>query len=195
MKIALLNGSPKYKNSSSEILLADLKSCILEAAKTAEDACRETDILEITLHHDNVPPEIIQKLESADYQETPGNGRPDASPGSIGKSLCFRCLSTFSIQNGGADGMASANQGERQKGEGFVIKFLSLLRKSKRLICYGKIPFMKIPVFPVHTLLSGSAPGTATGHRPLSGGSASPIVFSSAQIRAHAQTGSFRVPR
>ena len=66
MKIALLNGSPKYKNSSSEILLADLKSCILEAAKTAEDACRETDILEITLHHDNVPPEIIQKLESAD---------------------------------------------------------------------------------------------------------------------------------
>ena len=69
MKIALLNGSPKYKNSSSEILLADLKSCILEAAKTVEDACHEPDILEMTLHHDNVPPEIIQKLEQFAHRD------------------------------------------------------------------------------------------------------------------------------
>lgn len=63
MKIALLNGSPKYKNSSSELLLADLKRCL---QKSAETAGREPEILETALHHETVPAEIMDKLLSAD---------------------------------------------------------------------------------------------------------------------------------
>ncbi len=66
MKIALLNGSPKYKNSSSELLLADLKRCLLKSAEAAETAGREPEILETALHHETVPAEIMDKLLSAD---------------------------------------------------------------------------------------------------------------------------------
>lgn len=56
MKIALLNGSPKAKNSSSEILLTDLKRCLSEQA----------EIIETSLRHTTIPEETIKDLQNAD---------------------------------------------------------------------------------------------------------------------------------
>lgn len=56
MKIALLNGSPKIKNSASEILLADLKYFLSGQSET----------FEAPLHHAAVSKEMIAKLQNAD---------------------------------------------------------------------------------------------------------------------------------
>lgn len=56
MKIALLNGSPKAKNSSTEILLADLKRCLSEQTEIVETALRSTTNLE----------ENVTELQTAD---------------------------------------------------------------------------------------------------------------------------------
>lgn len=56
MKIALLNGSPKPKNSSSGILLADLKRCLSE----------QPNIIEAALHHTAVSEETLSELQNAD---------------------------------------------------------------------------------------------------------------------------------
>ncbi|MDE5933436.1 MAG: hypothetical protein K2H40_13295, partial [Lachnospiraceae bacterium] len=62
MKIALLNGSPKVKNSSSGILLTDLKRCLSEQPDTDRSAMPEThnikpEISEIALRHPSVSEE------------------------------------------------------------------------------------------------------------------------------------------
>lgn len=49
MKIALLNGSPKAKNSSSKILLADLKRSLLEQPEIVETSLRSTTVSEKTV--------------------------------------------------------------------------------------------------------------------------------------------------
>ena len=71
MKIALLNGSPKLKNSSSGILLTDLKRCLSELADTDHSATSETynvkpEISEIALRHPSVSEEIAANLQTAD---------------------------------------------------------------------------------------------------------------------------------
>lgn len=65
MKIALLNGSPKHRNSSSEILLTDLKRCLLET-DTAETARRKPEILEAAFHDDRIAEETVSQLLTAD---------------------------------------------------------------------------------------------------------------------------------
>ena len=71
MKIALLNGSPKTKNSSSEILLADLKRCLskppdTEIAVLPEACTARPEILETALRHSTVPEETVKNLQTAD---------------------------------------------------------------------------------------------------------------------------------
>lgn len=71
MKIALLNGSPKAKNSSSEILLADLKRCLSKPPDTEiavlQEACTaRPEILEAALRHSTVPEETVKNLQTAD---------------------------------------------------------------------------------------------------------------------------------
>lgn len=56
MKIALLNGSPKTKESASRTLLCDLKTFFPE----------ETECVEIALHSRNLPEEALELLFQAD---------------------------------------------------------------------------------------------------------------------------------
>ncbi|MDE7476781.1 MAG: NAD(P)H-dependent oxidoreductase [Lachnospiraceae bacterium] len=60
MNIALINGSPKANNSTSEILLADLKKCITEF--NAE----KTEIKEIGLHNTVIPQQTLEILKTAE---------------------------------------------------------------------------------------------------------------------------------
>lgn len=56
MKIALINGSPKIKESASGALLEDLKGYLLEKA----------EIVEIALHTDSIPEETLEKIRGAE---------------------------------------------------------------------------------------------------------------------------------
>lgn len=66
MKILLLNGSPKTKNSSSEILLIDLKRCLSEASGRTDAGTSQPEIMEMALHTNTLSDEIINGLPNAD---------------------------------------------------------------------------------------------------------------------------------
>lgn len=80
MKIALINGSPKGRKSTSGILLEELKSCILKKeesagkssgkAKTGEEGKTRTDgqvtVTEAEFHMASVPEETLKELGAAD---------------------------------------------------------------------------------------------------------------------------------
>lgn len=66
MKILLLNGSPKTKNSSSEILLTDLKRCLSEASGRTDAGTSQPEIMEMALHNNTLSDEIINGLPNAD---------------------------------------------------------------------------------------------------------------------------------
>lgn len=56
MRIALINGSPKVKNSASGKLLSELQGCCSEKA----------EIVEFGFHSANIPENAIKELENAD---------------------------------------------------------------------------------------------------------------------------------
>ena len=56
MKIALINGSPKISHSASEVLLEDLKGCLL----------RDAEVMMIGLHRAVVSEEVLAEVEGMD---------------------------------------------------------------------------------------------------------------------------------
>ena len=58
MRIALINGSPKVSNSSSGVLLTDIKRFLITSSKT--------EIKEINLHNTVVPKEALGDLKNTD---------------------------------------------------------------------------------------------------------------------------------
>lgn len=64
MKIALINGSPKVNNSTSKILLADLKRILTE--HTPNPATEKAEIVEINMHNAVVSTEALTMLRDSD---------------------------------------------------------------------------------------------------------------------------------
>lgn len=64
MKIALINGSPKANNSTSKILLADLKRILTE--HTPDSPAEKAEIAETNLHNTVVSTEALKMLHDSD---------------------------------------------------------------------------------------------------------------------------------
>lgn len=64
MKIALINGSPKVSNSTSKILLADIKRILTE--HTPDSPTEKVEIVEINLHNTVVSAEALKMLHDSD---------------------------------------------------------------------------------------------------------------------------------